>query len=271
MPALKGPIHRRLWRTFWRRCSCGLPAPCVGRRVPAPVPPPLNRADVPAEPPDLHTVDHIAWGAGSRDAAARTAPAVGQGLRVSAAGHVSARHWRGATIVLPATQQASSNGCIPSPQTPPGPMPSPAATSASRQSDSVPTSRRARQPTHGPAATGWPERMEGPSGDAEINALAPRPAAPGRSGEATTAIVPRPPTGGLPGKPATGLRPLPSATGGLTHTAMSTATMQMAAASVTTRSTHARNPGSDIGRAGALTPAQHHRTHGGVRGGRGAE
>jgi hypothetical protein len=29
------PSHRRTWRTFWRRCSCGLPAPCIDRAVPA--------------------------------------------------------------------------------------------------------------------------------------------------------------------------------------------------------------------------------------------
>lgn len=30
------PAHRRTWRSFWRRCSCGLKAPCVDRLVPAP-------------------------------------------------------------------------------------------------------------------------------------------------------------------------------------------------------------------------------------------
>jgi len=28
------PTHRRNWRTFWRRCTCGLTAPCVDRIVP---------------------------------------------------------------------------------------------------------------------------------------------------------------------------------------------------------------------------------------------
>ena len=28
------PTHRRSWRTFWRRCTCGLAAPCVDRAVP---------------------------------------------------------------------------------------------------------------------------------------------------------------------------------------------------------------------------------------------
>jgi hypothetical protein len=29
------PSHRRDWRTFWRRCICGLRAPCIDRLVPA--------------------------------------------------------------------------------------------------------------------------------------------------------------------------------------------------------------------------------------------
>ena len=29
------PTHRRDWRTFWRRCACGLTSPCVDRLVPA--------------------------------------------------------------------------------------------------------------------------------------------------------------------------------------------------------------------------------------------
>jgi hypothetical protein len=35
-PVPHEPSHRRLWRSWWRRCSCGLPAPCVDRLVPAP-------------------------------------------------------------------------------------------------------------------------------------------------------------------------------------------------------------------------------------------
>ncbi len=30
------PQHRRTWQSLWRRCSCGLPAPCIDRLVPAP-------------------------------------------------------------------------------------------------------------------------------------------------------------------------------------------------------------------------------------------
>jgi hypothetical protein len=33
-PVPLGPTHKRAWRSLWRRCSCGLPAPCVDRRVP---------------------------------------------------------------------------------------------------------------------------------------------------------------------------------------------------------------------------------------------
>lgn len=34
-PILFGPAHRRDWRRLWRRCTCGLAAPCIDRRVPA--------------------------------------------------------------------------------------------------------------------------------------------------------------------------------------------------------------------------------------------
>lgn len=30
------PRHRRTWQSLWRRCRCGLPAPCVDRLVPSP-------------------------------------------------------------------------------------------------------------------------------------------------------------------------------------------------------------------------------------------
>ncbi len=33
-PVPVGPLHRRTWRSFWRRCSCGLSAPCIDRLVP---------------------------------------------------------------------------------------------------------------------------------------------------------------------------------------------------------------------------------------------
>lgn len=40
-PVPLAPLHRRSWRTLWRRCSCGLPEPCVDRvTTPAPPPPP---------------------------------------------------------------------------------------------------------------------------------------------------------------------------------------------------------------------------------------
>ena len=35
-PVPHEPSHRRSWRSLWRRCSCGLPAPCVDRLIPAP-------------------------------------------------------------------------------------------------------------------------------------------------------------------------------------------------------------------------------------------
>jgi hypothetical protein len=42
------PAHRRTWQTLWRRCSCGLPAPCVDRRTA--VPPTAARTSPPVPP-----------------------------------------------------------------------------------------------------------------------------------------------------------------------------------------------------------------------------
>jgi hypothetical protein len=50
------PTHRRSWRTFWRRCTCGLTAPCVDRVVPPkerPFPP--RRSDVAIGRASCHT------------------------------------------------------------------------------------------------------------------------------------------------------------------------------------------------------------------------
>jgi hypothetical protein len=33
------PRHRRTWRTLWRRCACGLAAPCVDSLILPPIPP----------------------------------------------------------------------------------------------------------------------------------------------------------------------------------------------------------------------------------------
>jgi hypothetical protein len=38
-PVPHHPNHRRDWRTLWRRCICGLPAPCIDRFPPSPPPP----------------------------------------------------------------------------------------------------------------------------------------------------------------------------------------------------------------------------------------
>ncbi|KHD73176.1 hypothetical protein MB27_36755 [Actinoplanes utahensis] len=47
------PRHRRDWRTLWRRCICGLPAPCIDRIPPSP-PPPYPPRDSPLpEGPEL--------------------------------------------------------------------------------------------------------------------------------------------------------------------------------------------------------------------------
>jgi|SRR4051812_13063791 hypothetical protein len=58
-PVPLGPLHRRTWQSLWRRCSCGLAAPCVDRLVPAtplPFPPrgyvvPWDVTPVPLAPP----------------------------------------------------------------------------------------------------------------------------------------------------------------------------------------------------------------------------
>jgi len=45
------PIHRRSWRTLWRRCSCGLNEPCVDRLTTAqPLPDPRSGAESAADP-----------------------------------------------------------------------------------------------------------------------------------------------------------------------------------------------------------------------------
>ncbi|GIE80229.1 hypothetical protein Aph02nite_61790 [Actinoplanes philippinensis] len=51
-PVPHHPNHRRDWRTLWRRCICGLPAPCIDR-FPPPPPPPYPRPEYPA--PDQRT------------------------------------------------------------------------------------------------------------------------------------------------------------------------------------------------------------------------
>ncbi|SCL14542.1 DivIVA domain-containing protein [Micromonospora inyonensis] len=49
-PVPLAPRHRRDWRTWWRRCTCGLAWPCPDRRLPVPVESapdgPLPAADV---------------------------------------------------------------------------------------------------------------------------------------------------------------------------------------------------------------------------------
>jgi hypothetical protein len=53
-PVPHEPSHRRLWQSWWRRCSCGLRAPCVDRLVPAPrlpFPPARNARSAPVTDP----------------------------------------------------------------------------------------------------------------------------------------------------------------------------------------------------------------------------
>jgi hypothetical protein len=66
-PVPHEPAHRRVWRSLWRRCSCGLPAPCVDRLVPAPrLPYPPNRA-APAMTRAADTVDRCGWFSTARE------------------------------------------------------------------------------------------------------------------------------------------------------------------------------------------------------------
>jgi hypothetical protein len=49
-PVPIAPIHRRSWRTLWRRCSCGLSEPCVDRLTTArPLPDPCCGAESAAD------------------------------------------------------------------------------------------------------------------------------------------------------------------------------------------------------------------------------
>lgn len=58
-PVPVSPTHRRMWQTLWRRCSCGLPAPCVDRRPaqshPEPLPSTSTTQPPTAAPPTAAT------------------------------------------------------------------------------------------------------------------------------------------------------------------------------------------------------------------------
>jgi hypothetical protein len=60
-PVPMSPIHRRSWRSLWRRCSCGLKEPCIDRlttsalylptdQEPPPPPPPPAQRQAPRPP-----------------------------------------------------------------------------------------------------------------------------------------------------------------------------------------------------------------------------
>jgi hypothetical protein len=101
-PVPHEPSHRRVWRSWWRRCSCGLPAPCVDRLVPAPrlpFPPARNERSAPVTGPqpggdtgDVSTPDVAsAWHyQASRPASAPTGPGAARALACSA--HPGATH-----------------------------------------------------------------------------------------------------------------------------------------------------------------------------------
>ncbi|MBQ0893440.1 hypothetical protein KBX37_10090 [Micromonospora sp. U56] len=47
-PVPLAPRHRRTWRSLWRRCTCGLTAPCPDRFAAVPVEPvPAPRRNAP--------------------------------------------------------------------------------------------------------------------------------------------------------------------------------------------------------------------------------
>ena len=50
-PVPLAPTHRRDWRTFWRRCTCGLTSPCVDRLAPAALRPFPPRTATATHPP----------------------------------------------------------------------------------------------------------------------------------------------------------------------------------------------------------------------------
>ena len=62
-PVPMSPIHRRSWRSLWRRCTCGLKEPCIDRLTTAalylptdqkPPPPPEPPTTRPPEIPPVH-------------------------------------------------------------------------------------------------------------------------------------------------------------------------------------------------------------------------
>jgi len=50
-PVPMSPIHRRSWRSLWRRCSCGLKEPCVDRLTTPTLYLPMDQDPPPAPPP----------------------------------------------------------------------------------------------------------------------------------------------------------------------------------------------------------------------------
>lgn len=255
-PVPLGPTHRRLWRTFWRRCACGLPAPCVDRRLPAPSMPFPQRPRARAAPPDSRS-PHPAGREAGRDGRASTPSApwrpkptdrsAGRDGRASA----PPAPWRPQLVGREAGQRDRSARPVPSAVAPPGhspwsdhrlrssvrPHPSPAASAC--ESASRGASRRGIPFGHGgprfPAPADYP-RPAGPTptGHDPVHGIATRHdpvrgISTGRGpmhGIATRHDPVRGNSTGLPG---------PSWRGGA----------------------------ADAGRAGWLTPAQEHRANGG--------
>jgi hypothetical protein len=50
-PVPMSPVHRRSWRSLWRRCSCGLKEPCIDRLTTSALYLPTDQPPPPPSPP----------------------------------------------------------------------------------------------------------------------------------------------------------------------------------------------------------------------------
>jgi hypothetical protein len=202
LPVPVTPAHRRTWRSLWRRCSCGLAAPCVDRLAPAP-----------ARPYPPRPGKHRASAAGSA-APSRTDPAMTTSrpptrssvttarsptgsahhdavipLPATEAAPTSAAHWTGATVPMP-TVASTRTGSVRAParraapafaDTPAIPLPTvvPAA-------DCPPDTRTSRTPTPMPVADRAPA-VPAAMSPYPLRPSVPRPAAPRPAAPAGTA------------------------------------------------------------------------------------
>ena len=235
-PVPLSPAHLRTWRTLWRRCSCGLPAPCVDRLVPAPpLPfpprdttpahrsqrPPIPRRSVPVNP-TLPTTDHQAPparpAAPSRPRPAGPVPA-----------DTSSARFSGTSVpdVAPSQRAPADASLVSAARS--GPCGQPTQSAVGTPSSSGAECRRpAPEPAWGDVADVMPAQHS------------PVPVAPPAH---------HPDRHGVAGRTgAAGPEPMPSTAVGWARIGLD----------VTDRTF-----GADAGRAGNLTPAQRHRASGG--------